>query len=105
MSARISHSERLANHADELVSKAESAMEALEPKDAEDLLRDAKKVMAEADAQLYPEYEMLAGRLKDDEAKLPQARKARERRDLEVEIAKRREKIDEQVARVKKAGK
>lgn len=105
MRQRMSTSEKLANEADELLSKAEKAMADAEPKVAEDLIKDAKKVVADPDAQLYPEYEMLTGRLKDDEARLPEVRKLREKKDLEAAVAKQREKVEEQVARVTKARK
>src|SRR5262245_14468208 len=103
MRAKMNRSEKLANEADELLAKAETAMAALEAAEAEGYISDAKKVMADSDAQLYPEYEMLVGRVKEDEARLPEVRKARERRDLEAIIAKRKEKIEEQSARLKKA--
>jgi hypothetical protein len=105
MSARMKASERLANEVDEQLSKAEKAISEAEPKDAERGVADAKKTLADPDAQLYPEYEMLQSRLKEDEAKLPEVRKTRERKDLQAAIAKRKEKIDEQSERLKKAQK
>jgi hypothetical protein len=93
----------VANDADELLSKAEKAMADADVAAAEARVADAKQRLAEPDAQLYPEYEMLSSRLKEDEAKLPEVKRARERKDLEVELNKRREKIDEQGARLKKA--
>ncbi len=99
----MSKSERLANDADELLAKAEKAMADADPKAADALVADAKRVMAEPDAQLYPEYEMLVSRLKDDEAKVPEVRRAREHLDLQAEVTKRRTKVDEQGARLKKA--
>jgi hypothetical protein len=103
LSARMGKSERLANEADELLAKAEKAMGDADPKAADAFVAEAKKVMAEPEAQLYPEYEMLVSRLKEDETKLPEVKHAREHLDLEAEVAKRRAKVDEQGARLKKA--
>ncbi|MBK7862371.1 MAG: hypothetical protein IPJ65_27935 [Archangiaceae bacterium] len=103
MSARREHSQRLADEADEELSKAEKAMGELKPQDAEDALAAAKKRLAEPDAQLYPEYEMLLGREKEDEARLPDVKRVRELKDLQAAVGKRREKIEEQAAALKKA--
>jgi hypothetical protein len=102
MRQRMNASEKLANQVDELLSKAEKAITDVDPPAVESALKDAKKVISDPDAQLYPEYEMLTGRLKDDEAKLPAVRKLREKKDLEAAVAKQRDKIEELVARVKK---
>jgi hypothetical protein len=103
MSARREHGQKLADEADEQLSKAERAMGELEPQEAQDALAVAKKLLGDADAQLYPEYEMLSGRLKEDEAKLPDVRRVRELKDLQAAIAKAKEKIEERLAAMKKA--
>jgi hypothetical protein len=103
MSARRIHSEKLANEADDLVQKAEGYMRELEPNDAQEALDDAKKVLSDADAPLYPEYEMLMGRIKEDEARLPDVRRVREARDLQAAITQRKAKIEEEAARLKQA--
>src|SRR3954471_3054146 len=70
MSARREHSQRVADQADEELSKAEKAMGELDAAGASKAIAAAKKVLSDPDAQLYPEYEMLVGRARDDDAKL-----------------------------------
>src|SRR4051812_7481818 len=103
MSARREHGQKLADQADEELPKGEKAMSELQAQQAAAALASAKKLLSEPDAQLYPEHEMLTGRLKEDEAKPPDRRRARELRDLHLALTRRKEKIDERHAGLKKA--
>lgn len=105
MSARRSNSQRVADSADEELSRAERAMGELDADEAAKAIAAAKKVLQDPDGPLYPEYEMLVGRAKEDEAKLPDVRKARDLRDLQLAITQRRDKIDEKLGGLKKAAK
>lgn len=105
MSARRANSQRVADTADEELSRAERAMGELDADEAQKAIAAAKKVLQDPDAPLYPEYEMLLGRAREDEAKLPDVRKARDLRELQAAITQRREKIDEKLAALKKAAK
>ena len=105
MSARRANSQRVADTADEELSRAERAMTELDADEAAKAIAAAKKVLQDPDGPLYPEYEMLVGRAKEDEARLPDVRKARDLRDLQAAITERREKIDEKLAALKKAAK
>ncbi|MBX7096307.1 MAG: hypothetical protein K1X89_01225 [Myxococcaceae bacterium] len=87
---RMAQSESIANEVDEILSKAETKMRELEPKDADELLEDARQELGKPNAELYPEWQMLADRLKRDQAAIPAVQEARRKRDLE-EKAKRRE--------------
>ncbi len=88
---RLNSSENLASEADDLLGKAERALEAIEPDRARTYLDDARKVLTQSDSTLNPEYEMLKDRLKADDARLPVVAGTRARRDLEREVALRRE--------------
>ncbi|MBL8954232.1 MAG: hypothetical protein JNK82_25870 [Myxococcaceae bacterium] len=103
MAARREHSQRLADDADEQLGLAENAMRELDAVAAEKALKKATKILKDPDAQLYPEYEMLASRAKEDEAKLPEVRRLRELKELQTAIAERKAKIEEAAAAVKKS--
>lgn len=102
VSARREHGQKLADSADEELSKAERAMNDLDAAEADQAIAAAKKLLADPDAQLYPEYEMLTGRAKEDEAKLPDVKKARELKDVQVAIGQRKEKIEDRLLALKK---
>lgn len=102
MSARRERSQRVADDADEALSRAERAMADLDAPQAEGALADAKKVLADPDAQLYPEYEMLVSRAREAESKLGDVRRARELKELQTAIGKAKDKVEEQAARLKK---
>jgi hypothetical protein len=103
MQARMRASEKLANDADEALSRAEKAIADSDPKALETAAGQARKFLADPDAQLYPEYEMLQSRYKEDWGKINDVKKAREKKDLEAAIAQRHDKLEELSARVKKA--
>jgi hypothetical protein len=103
MSARRANSQKIADQTDEELSRAERAMADLDAAGAQKAIDAARKLLMDPDSQLYPEYEMLAGRLKEDEAKLPDVRKAYEQRELQNAIAKRKTAIDEAAAALKKS--
>ena len=90
---RLNSSERLASEADDLLGRAERALEALEPDRARSYLDDARQVLLKSDSNLYPEYEMLKDRLKADDARLPVVASTRAKRDTDREVAERREAI------------
>lgn len=93
MQARLRDAERLADKASEALDKAEQAANALEPKDMERALSDAKDSLTAKDSELYPEAQMNMDRYKELAAKVPAVQAAREKRDLEVRLNKARDKI------------
>jgi hypothetical protein len=102
MSARRANSQRVADEADEQLSAAERSMAELDADEASKAIGKAKKALADPDAQLYPEYDMLMGRAKEDEAKLPDVKKARELKDLAAAVTQRKEKVEEKHGALKK---
>lgn len=82
MQTRLKDSEKHATKAEDALIEAEKAAGALEPKQMEEHLDDAKRFLAEEDAKLYPEYELLQQRLIDGSRRLPAVQKQREERDL-----------------------
>lgn len=104
-SARRAHSQQIADDADEELSRAERSMAELDADEAGKAIAKAKKILTDPDAQLYPEYEMLLSRAREDEAKLPDVRKAKELKELQAAITKAKEKIEERLGALKKASK
>lgn len=93
MDARLRDAERYADKASGYLDQAEKAMAALEPKDMEEALSDAKRVLAEKDIELYPEAQMHFDRYQELAGKLPAVKAEREKRDLEIRLNKARDKI------------
>lgn len=102
ISARREHSQRLADKADEYLSRADQAMTDLEPDEATKNLASTQETLADPDASLYPEYEMLQGKLKEYQARLPAVRRAREQRDLQKAVAEQRRRVEEHLQTLQK---
>ncbi len=103
MQQRLNTSERLASDVDDSLFKAERELQALEPEKAQEAIAEAREKLAEPDAQLHPEYEMLADRLKADEAKVPEARALREKRAIEQKVAERKANVASKVQSYRQA--
>jgi hypothetical protein len=97
ISARREHSQRLADKADESLSRADQAMTELEPDEAAKSLASTQETLSNPDASLYPEYEMLRDKLKEQQARLPAVRRAREQRDLQRAVAEQRKRVEERL--------
>lgn len=95
---RMAQSESIANEVDEILSKAETKMRELEPTDADELLEDARQELGKPNAELYPEWQMLADRLKRDQAAIPEVKEARRKRDLEEKARRREDELKGDVA-------
>ena len=93
MDARLRDAEKLADRASNHLDRAEKAGAALEPKDMESALADAKRTLAEKDIELYPEAQMHLDRYQELANKLPQVKAAREKRDLDLRLNAARDKI------------
>jgi hypothetical protein len=93
MDARLRDAERLADRASNHLDRAEKAAAALEPKDMESALADAKSLLAEKDIELYPEAQMHLDRYQELAGRLPQVKAAREKRDLDLRLNAARDKI------------
>ncbi len=103
MSARREHSQRLSDDAEEQLALAERAIAELNEVVADKALNKARKILKDPDAPLYPDYEILVGRLKEDDAKLPDVKRAREAKELQLAITERKAKIEEAAAALKKS--
>jgi hypothetical protein len=103
MQQRMNTSERIGSEVDDLLARAERELQALEPEKAQDALADARSRLAEPDAQLFPEYEMLNDRLKADEAKVSEARALREKRRIEKLVAERKAAVAARVQAYRQA--
>lgn len=93
MQARMKDAERYADKASSELDEAEKAATALEPKKMEDALKDAKEWLDEKDIELYPEAQMHIDRYKELQARVPQVKAEREKRDLEIRLNKARDRI------------
>jgi len=93
MDARLRDAEKLADRASTHLDRAEKAAAALEPKDMESALADAKSTLAEKDIELYPEAQMHLDRYQELMGRLPQVKAAREKRDLDLRLNAARDKI------------
>jgi hypothetical protein len=93
MDARLRDAEKLADRASNHLDRAEKAATALEPKDMESALDDAKRTLAEKDIELYPEAQMHLDRYQELAGRLPQVKAAREKRDLDLRLNAARDKI------------
>jgi hypothetical protein len=93
MDARLRDAEKLADRASNHLDRAEKAAAALEPKDMESALDDAKRTLAEKDIELYPEAQMHLDRYQELAGRLPQVKAAREKRDLDLRLNAARDKI------------
>jgi len=102
MSARREHSQKLSDDAEEQLGLAERAMSELDEVAAEKALNKARKILKDPDAPLYPDYEIMVSRLKEDDARLPAVKKAREAKELQLAVADRKAKIDEAAGALKK---
>lgn len=91
MEARIAHGEERSGEAEAALDEAEKAMAALEPTVAEERLSEATEALGDPDAALYPEHELLQGRLSAARTKLGVVRAEKARRDLELEVERRRD--------------
>lgn len=93
MEARMRDAERYADKAAASLDDADQAASQLEPKKMQSALEDAREKLSEKDAELHPETAMHLDRLKELEARLPQVKAEREKRDLELRLNKAREKV------------
>ena len=93
MDARLRDAEKLADRASNHLDRAEKAAAALEPRDMESALDDAKRTLAEKDIELYPEAQMHLDRYQELAGRLPQVKAAREKRDLDLRLNAARDKI------------
>lgn len=93
MQARMRDAERYADKAAAELDEAEKAATALEPKKMESALEDAKEWLDEKDIELYPEAQMHLDRYKELQARVPQVKADREKRDLEIRLNKARDRI------------
>jgi len=93
MQARMKDAERYADKAAAELDEAEKAATALEPKQMEAALEDAKDWLDEKDIELYPEAQMHLDRYKELQARVPQVKVEREKRDLELRLNKARDRI------------
>lgn len=103
MQQRMNTSERIGSEVDDTLSRAERDLQALEPEKAQDALAEARSRLAEPDAQLFPEYEMLNDRLKADEAKVSEARALREKRRIEKLVTERKAAVATRVQAYRQA--
>lgn len=93
MEARMRDAERSADKASASLDDAEQAATQLEPKKMQSALENAREKLSEKDAELHPETAMHLDRLKELEARLPQVKAEREKRDLELRLNKARERV------------
>ncbi len=93
MEARMRDAEKLADRAAGYLDDAEKAMAALEPKQMQSALEDAKDVLARKDIELYPEAQMHLDRYRELNGKLAEVKATREKRDLEKRLNQARDKI------------
>lgn len=89
----MQYGERIASEADTKLQSAEKQLRALEPEKADEELRGARALLAEPEATLSPEAEMIRGRLDELTALLPAIREQRRQRDLDDAVRERRSKI------------
>lgn len=93
MDARLRDAEKLADRASNSLDQAEKAAAALEPKEMESALSDARRLLAEKDIELYPEAQMHLDRYRELDSRRPQVKAAREKRDLDLRLNAARDKI------------
>src|SRR5262249_20131554 len=94
LQTRLKNAERQATRAETILDEAEADMANLEPDSAAAKLARAKAALSDPDVAYYPERESLAKRIAADEAKLPQVRGDREKREIEKIVGQREREID-----------
>ena len=90
---KMKYGEKLSEDADTHLRTAEGHLRALEPKKADDELREARELLSEPEASLSPEADIIKARLDELTALLPSVRESRRKRDLDEAVRDRRSKI------------
>src|SRR5687767_2907108 len=89
---RLLNAERRATAAEQALEVAVQRMREVQPVAAEEALADARKALGDPDVAYYPEREQIRDRLAQAEALMPQVKRERARRDLELQVAEQQKR-------------
>lgn len=101
--AKMKSADKKSDQIGALLDDAERAFAAVEPKKAEDALRDAGKLLNDPDMQFSPEREMFANRHAELLQKLNEVREARRAKDIEDAVRSERAEIGPSLQAMKDA--
>lgn len=100
---RMDYAEKQAMEAERALDSADHALEALDPDEAEPLIREAKSALKVPEIIAYPDHDLLKERVELAERRLLDVRAELERRKVQERIAERKALVEEAREKLKGA--